>query len=254
MCLIVFNWSPDEHDWLTVSANRDEFLHRPTQPLSRWPGDARIVAGKDLQQGGTWLGANRHGQFAFLTNVRAPGAGPATPESRGLLVREYLERPQPAADFAAQLLSRCQAFAPFNLIVGSPQQMLWITNYPQPQQSIIAPGIHTLSNAALDTPWPKSQLAQQQLQQWLQHQEQNPGQLADLINSRATCADQELPDTGIPLDWERMLSAQLIVSPDYGTRSSTAILGRGHHLTLCELSRDAGGGISACHQETLTFT
>jgi len=251
MCLIVFNWSPGTPQWITLSANRDEFWQRPTSPLSDWQNETGIMAGQDQEQGGTWAGINRYGQFSLLTNVRAPGAGPENPQSRGHLVRDFLQQITTPEEFARKLAQQCHQYAPFNILLGNHQQLIWQTNYPTPGWQAVKPGIHALSNAALDTPWPKSSLAQQQLKEWLQNGHKDPQQLADLLSSRATFADEELPQTGVPHEWEKMLSAQLIVSPAYGTRSSSSLIGRDKTLTMSELARTPDGQIADQRTESV---
>ena len=252
MCLIVFNWSPEQTHWLTLAANRDEFWHRPTAELHSWNNDSGIVAGQDLEQGGTWLGGNHYGQFAALTNVRAPGVGPANPQSRGLIVRDYLVLRTTAEQYGKDLLQRCEAFAPFNLLLADRHQLLFLSNYPQPVMQPVTPGMHVLSNASLDTPWPKALLAKQQLSQW-QPTTEDVSALADLLSDPSVFADEQLPETGVPYEWEKMLSAQLIVSDAYGTRCSTAIIATDAGMTLCEHTRNQKGRITDTRQQDLTF-
>src|SRR5690606_5030349 len=165
MCLIASAWHPGER--LVLTANRDEFCQRPSAPLSVWEEQPQIIAGRDLQQGGTWLGVNRDYRVAALTNVRAPGAGPAQPRSRGHLISQYLSQPASPADFAQTPQPQAQEFAPFNLLLGDRQQLWYLSNYPHWRCEALPAGLYGLSNASLNTPWPKTRLAQQQLQQWL---------------------------------------------------------------------------------------
>ncbi len=239
MCLIVFDWQPGQTRWLTLAANRDEFWQRPARPLHRWQDEPDIIAGRDLEQGGTWLGISRQGHFAALTNIRAPGAGPQDPRSRGHLVADYLRAGSRPEQWAAALRQSATDYAPFNLLAGDRHNLVYISNYPQLRCATVAPGIHSLSNAWLDTPWPKSRLAEQQLRHWLREPAEQT--LPSLLSRRQPFADGQLPSTGVPAEWERMLSAQFIISPSYGTRCSTALTGTEGQLAVHEISWQPDG-------------
>ena len=243
MCLIVLNWQPQDRQWLSLSANRDEFYPRPASALEEWKEYPGLFAGRDLQQGGTWLGATKAGRFAALTNIRAPGVGPAEPQSRGHLVLDYLREPRNAEKYLRAVLEKGEQYAPFNLLCGNRNQLWYASNYPEPRLERLEPGIHTLSNAWLNTPWPKTELARTQLQHWLQ-QPKGSASLAALLDHYSPFPDDQLPQTGVPLEWERLLSAQFINAPGYGTRCSTGILGLEDRLELSELSWDSHGRIA----------
>jgi uncharacterized protein with NRDE domain len=238
VCLIVFDWQPGQPCWLRMAANRDEFHRRPTAPLQAWQDTPDIIAGRDLEQGGTWLGVNRQGRIAALTNVRAPGVGPQQPLSRGLLPSRWLSGQDSAETFIRELTDNGGRYAPFNLLIGDQHQLLYITNYPQPHWQTVAPGVHTMSNASLNTPWPKTRLASEQILRLDQH---SASALAHLLDHRQPWPDHELPETGVPPEWERMLSAQFIISPAYGTRSSTGLVASEQSIALHEISWNAGG-------------
>lgn len=244
MCLIAFDWQPGAR--LVLTANRDEFFQRPSAPLSAWEDQPLIIAGRDLQQGGTWLGVSRDYRVAALTNVRAPGIGPAQPRSRGHLVSQYLSQPASPADYARTLQQHAQEFAPFNLLLGDQQQLWYLSNYPHWRCEPLPAGLYGLSNAARNTPWPKTRLARQQLQQWLQ-QPTDALSLARLLNRREPFADHELPATGVPLEWERWLSAQFIQAPGYGTRCSTGLWLDKRGIGMAEISWDETGQAAAEH-------
>lgn len=244
MCLIVFDWQPGQR--LVLSANRDEFFHRPSAPLSVWEEYPQLIAGRDLVQGGTWLGVSRDYRVAALTNVRAPGVAPAQPRSRGHLVTGFLTGSQSPSVQAAGLREQAGEFAPFNLLLGDRNELWFVSNHPHWQCRLLTPGLYGLSNASLNTPWPKTQLAMQQLQNWLQ-QPDDLRSLAGLLNRREPFADHELPATGIPPEWERLLSAQFIQAPGYGTRCSTGLWLDSDGAGITEVSWNAVGELSAEH-------
>jgi uncharacterized protein with NRDE domain len=253
MCLIAFALHASTRWPLVVAANRDEFLDRPTVPLARWrtPAGKVVVSGRDLRAGGAWFGvtsgglggpiglAGPGGRIAFLTNVRETEALPA-PRSRGELVTRWLESQIGAEEFLAGLAEDPAAFAGFNLVVGSIQrdQWHWVTNRPSQAHSAkvlhheaLKPGIYGLSNAALDSPWPKTAQLKSVLGQSLRAHEAG-GDLAALqadlwqaLGSRERSDEAHLPRTGIPLAREEALSSAFVEMPEhgYGTRSSTLL-------------------------------
>ena len=238
MCLITFDWQPLTESWLTLSANRDEFYQRPTAPLQVWDDMPDIAGGRDLSQGGSWLAFSRNGRFAALTNVRAPGAGPANPVSRGHLVNDWLSSAGSMDEYLASLSKRHGQFAPFNLLIGQPDRLVHISNHPELTLTEVSPGIHGLSNATLDTPWPKTRQACEQL---AAAGTADDAALARLLSRREPFSDEELPATGVPLEWERRLSAQFIVSPGYGTRCSTGVAARADGFHLSEIQWNEQG-------------
>lgn len=244
MCLIVFHWQPGKQ--LVVAANRDEFLQRPAAPFSQWQDAPHIYAGRDLSQNGTWLGINQQRDFAALTNVRVFNTGPSNPPSRGELVKQFLSRnSQSAQQWANSLLAKAANYAPFNLLVCDNQELWCISNYPEPSAIKVSAGTHVLSNAQLNTPWPKAQLACEQLNQWLS-QPQNSLELAQLLSRKEVYPDEQLPSTGVSLEMERLLSAQFILAPGYGTRCSTGVIINAKEAQITELTWDAEGQQSNC--------
>lgn len=220
MCLIVFAWRPDHATPLIVAANRDEFYARPTLPLAAWEDFPGLYAGRDLEAGGTWMGIAPGGRFAALTNVRDPDQ-PLGPRSRGELVAAFLQGRLAPLDYLRQIARRASDYSGFNLLVGDPEQLCYFNPRVGPPTAV-APGVHGLSNAALDTPWPKLLNARSSLEAVLE--QPDAGSLVALLADERRASDGELPETGVGLATERLLSSVFITSPNYGTRASTALI------------------------------
>lgn len=222
MCLIVFAWKMHPDFPLVVAANRDELHARPTATARFWDDRPEILAGRDLEGMGTWLGVTRSGKFAAVTNYR--DAAPALPEaaSRGLLASRYLESGEAPREFAANAEADGTAYRGFNFLAGDRADFWWVSNRGGRARRI-EPGVHGLSNHLLDTPWPKVTLAKQRLGQVLAFAPAVEP-LLDLLADTTEAAERDLPDTGVGAERERLLSATRIVSAAYGTRSSSALL------------------------------
>ncbi|WP_322034962.1 NRDE family protein [Burkholderia cenocepacia] len=235
MCLIAFDWQPDAAAGpvFTLAANRDEFFRRTSAPLSWWEDVPGVLAGRDLEAGGTWLGVSRDGRFAALTNYRAPFDIRAGAPTRGKLVSDFLGGPSVAPlDYLAQLAEHAAVYNGFNLLVGDwrRRELAWFCNRaPEGESRVaapvaIAPGVHALSNARLDTPWPKVVRKRAELGTLLTD---NPppslDELIALMRDPHVADDDALPHTGIPIERERALSAAFIETPEYGTRGTTAL-------------------------------
>ncbi len=218
MCLIVFAWRPEHPLPLLLAANRDEFHARPSLALGEWPEMPGLLAGRDLQAGGTWLGIDAAGRFAALTNIRDPGQAEGA-RSRGELVSNYLQSALSPADYLRQI--QHEHYSGFNLLIGDRQQ-LYHLNSREGEARPLPAGIYGLSNASLNTPWPKLQRAREALRQCLEQPE--PDTLLALLSDRERALDEHLPQTGIALEVERLLSSPFIVSPSYGTRASTVLI------------------------------
>lgn len=245
LCLIVFAWQAHPDFPLVLGANRDEFLDRPTRPAAFWPEQPDLLAGRDLKGGGTWLGITRSGRIAAVTNYRQ-GTAPRTDlRSRGLLVTGFLAADRSPEAHLAMVASERDAYDGFNLLAGNGRELHYLSNRggaPQP----VAAGVHGLSNALLDTPWPKVERAKAALATLL---DRDRDALVDavlaLLADRVRPADHELPSTGVSREWERCLSPVFITSPDYGTRCSTVLLVDRHgHVTFVERSFDHASGSS----------
>ncbi|MEN8642777.1 NRDE family protein [Pseudomonas sichuanensis] len=220
MCLIVFAWQPGSARPLIVAANRDEFHARPTQALAAWADAPGVYAGRDLEAGGTWLGVGPQGRFAALTNIRDPRQA-LGPRSRGELVAAFLQGELGVEAYLDQVASRSGQYSGFNLLVGDAGQLGYL-HAREAAPRLLAPGVYGLSNAGLDTPWPKLVKARNGLQQLLESAE--PEQLMHLLADGEPASDSELPETGVGLATERLLSSVFIASQNYGTRASTVLI------------------------------
>lgn len=243
MCLIALAWKTHS-DWpLVVAANRDEWRERPTQPAHWWPDHPQLLAGRDLQAGGTWMGITKGGRFAAVTNFRDPSDKRSTARSRGALVSEFLLGVRTPLDYLGQLVSRAREYNAFNLIVGDGQS-LWYYGSREDNARAIEPGIHGLSNHLLDEPWPKVVHAREALRRALD--ESDPIEpLFNMLSASDVVADDQLPQTGVGIEWERRLSAALITGEDYGTRASTVLLlGAAGTFEFEERTRDGAGKVT----------
>ncbi|MCB0795156.1 MAG: NRDE family protein [Flavobacteriales bacterium] len=218
MCLITLAYKEHPKYPLILAANRDEFRDRPAAPASFWVDAPHILAGRDQQAGGTWLGLTRAGRFAALTNHRDLRRPPKQGPSRGLLVRKALEAELDGED--------TRAYEGFNLIHGHLDGLSYHNNV-QPDSQPLRPGIHGLSNAFLNTPWPKVEQARSNLQQLIQSSGDHLVEgLFGSLGQQVFAPDDRLPDTGLNKELERAVSPIFIDTPNYGTRCSTVILVR----------------------------
>jgi uncharacterized protein with NRDE domain len=222
MCLIAIAWRHHPHIGLAVCANRDEFYQRPSARAHAWPDKPNIFAGRDLEQGGTWMGIGRNGRFAALTNIRDPGHQKSNARSRGELVTGFLNATDSTTLYARNLLDAASDYNGFNLLLCDGQQLVYVNNYQQ-QVELLEPGIHVLSNAFLNTPWPKTESARERLVGWLRSPS-SPASLASLLDQRSPAPDHDLPHTGVSAELEKGLSPQFIELGHYGTRCSTGLL------------------------------
>ncbi|TWC71855.1 NRDE family protein [Herbaspirillum sp. SJZ099] len=225
MCLIIFAWKVIPGMPLILAANRDEFYARPTADAGWWSDYPKVFAGRDLQGGGTWLGTTRDGRFAALTNVRSPSERRADAPTRGLLVSDYLAGDMAPDEYLRHIEPTAQRYNGFNLLVGDRNTMLWYSNRGQDDARNGKPldyGVYGLSNALLDSPWPKVTRAKAQFASLL-CQGAPEETFFEMLTDATRANDCRLPDTGVGLEKERMLSPIFIRSPDYGTRCSTVL-------------------------------
>lgn len=226
MCLITMAWQAHPDYPLVLAANRDEFFSRPTSPADHWENIPGLIAGRDEQAGGTWLGIRSldasSGRWAALTNVRRLPAPVRHGPSRGQLVLAALQGTAPLADIMETLAADADQYDGFNLLAGDKDGLYYLSNYHTGVQRL-SPGVYALSNGTLDEPWPKVITAREDLDAFLVR----PGsvsELAHLLLDTTLAPSSELPDTGLPTERERALSSQFIELPDYGTRACTGLV------------------------------
>lgn len=224
MCIILFAYQAHSHYKLVVAANRDEFYRRPTQPAAFWDDYPQVVAGRDLVEMGTWMGVTTGGRFSALTNYRDPLLEGKKEFSRGELVKNFLVSEVDPTDYLNQVKDTRMHYNGFNLLVHDAEQMYY---YSAQDNEIVAlqPGIYGLSNAALNTAWPKVTRGTSWLDRILKEQGSNISAEAvfEILADHEKPDDTLLPDTGIGLEKERLVSSIYIDSPDYCTRSSSLL-------------------------------
>ncbi len=242
MCLITFKFSPHTDTPLTMVANRDEFHARKSLAAQFWQDSPDVLAGIDVQAGGTWMGVTTDGRFAAITNVRKLPSPHKGIISRGQLVADYLKSSHNCEQYLKTIHLQGHQYDGFNLIVGNREQCWYLSNHSVQGPQNLAPGLYGLSNAQLDTHWPKVEFAKQTLAQWLQ----TPlaPALYTVLNNPQSYPKEQLPDTGIGEEWEALLSPAFIVSPSYGTRASTGLQIHRDGIELQEASFNPQGTLA----------
>ena len=259
MCLIAFSWQPQQGRLLLL-ANRDEFYARPTLPADWWPDLPNIWAGRDQEAGGTWLGVNRSGRFAALTNVREAQLQKGQ-RSRGELVTHFLTSSLSPQAYLAQVLRQGEDYAGFNLLLGdmtepakvgdSDMGQLWYGgNRKGAEARLLAPGHYGLSNAQLNTPWPKLVRLKEGLSQLNCADE---AAAFALLDDNQPAAVKTLPNTGVSPELELLLSSAFIHSPEYGTRAQTRLCIQGQQLEITERSRGSQAELLSIQHLQLTL-
>lgn len=224
MCLLLFSFNKHPDYPVILAANRDEFFERPTEAASFWKDYPSILAGRDLRKSGSWMGVNKDGRIAAVTNYREPSQNKADAISRGALVSEYLQGNESAEDYIQKVMLQSHAYDEFNLLVGDKQSLLFFCSVEEDYQTL-KPGLYGISNGKLDSPWPKVEKGKAALGNIIHASEKPEAEkLFELLADKKIAADSELPSTGVSIEWERRLSPLFVNSEGYGTRSSTVLL------------------------------
>ncbi len=223
MCLIGFSWKNHPRYALILVGNRDEFYHRKTASAHFWEDAPHILAGKDLEGGGTWLGINKQGQFTALTNYRDLANLKQDAPTRGLLTLDYLQADIAPTDYACLLLPHADKYNGFNILLGDLEHLIYFSNYA-PKVNVLAPGLYGLSNHLLDTNWYKVNKLKTKLYEVLKTKEPNPEELLNLMYDLDIPPDPQVQQTGLRMEQEKMLSPMFIQSPEYGTHSTSVLM------------------------------
>lgn len=241
MCLLVFAWHAHREHALIFAGNRDERHARPAAPAAFWTGAPGVIAGRDLEAGGTWLGFTPTGRFAVVTNYREGLNPPKAPRSRGELPTGFLTGDSSAREYLAQVRRRADQYAAFSLLCGDREELVFFSNRGG-APTTVAPGVHGLSNHLLDTPWPKVSRSTAKLALLLEQDAATSEALFRLLRDTTPAADAVLPDTGIGLELERRVSPPFVLHPVYGTRCSSLLrLKSDGRLDFVERRFDAAG-------------
>lgn len=241
MCLLVLAWRVHPRYRLIVAANRDEFHQRAAAHLAPWRRPP-ILAGRDLEAGGTWLGVDRGRRFGIVTNFRDMARRPPEAQSRGGLIPGWLTQPAGPLQYASGLAATADRYAGFNLLIADGESLQYASNRADGFTRVLPPGVYGLANHLLDSPWPKLLRVRRGFEQWLERPAADPRALFSLLADRRPARDDELPHAGLPRDRERALSSPFVVHAGYGTRCSTVLaIGRDDSLEIDERSFDETG-------------
>jgi uncharacterized protein with NRDE domain len=242
MCLAAIAWNAHPRYRAVVIANRDEYHARAATSLAPWPDQPRILAGRDLQAGGTWFGVDRRRRLGLVTNYRELARPRRSAPTRGRLVSDFLLAEHGAEKFLDDMADDSTGYAGFNLLLADERGLWYATNRAEPFARQLGDGLHTLSNHVLDTPWPKVRRLRAALAEWLAKDIDDTAALWTALADRELADVADLPRTGVAPDWEHRLSAAFVHYGDYGTRCSTLLLlGHDGSLLVEERSFDPAG-------------
>ncbi|RLM73858.1 hypothetical protein C2845_PM15G18670 [Panicum miliaceum] len=237
MCIAAWAWECHPAHRLLLLFNRDEYLYRPTQPAQWWAAgedSKEILGGRDELGGGTWMGCTRDGKLAFLTNVREPDSIIGA-KTRGQLPVRFLQGNHSPLEYATEIAKEADQYNGFNLILADVNSgtMVYTSNRPggDPVIQTVAPGLHVLSNGAIDSPWPKVLRLGQSFRKYLETNGDSEASLKQMVEELMMDTikpDRSIvPDTGVDPEWEYKLSSIFIDTAKgqarYGTRSMVAL-------------------------------
>lgn len=241
MCLALIAYAAHPRYRVVIAANRDEFHARRAAPASWIAAD--ILAGRDLEAGGTWLGVRRDGRYALLTNFRDPAHNDPQAPSRGGLPLHVLQNASALTPTLDDLAPTAERYNGFSLLAGDVRALYYLSNRGGGYAAVES-GVHGLSNHLIDTPWPKVVRTKTKFTRWIAEDGDDIEPLFALLGDRVPASDEILPSTGVPLEWERLLSPPFIVSSAYGTRCSTVItIGVDGQVRFVERSFDPEGQV-----------
>lgn len=237
MCIIFFAYKSHPQYKLILAANRDEYYDRPTQNARFWLDYPNVLGGRDLEKKGTWLGINKSGKFTAITNYRDFSLLVDNPISRGNIVRKFLIGDKSPKIYLEALKKGDHLYNPFNLLVGNRSSLYYYSNVENIIKEL-KPGIYGVSNSLLDVSWPKLTRGKEEFQSIINSKQKlNPEEFYDILSDKWVPQEEDLPDTGIGLEWERTLSSIFIESSNYGTRASTVLfIDNNNHVTFTEKS------------------
>jgi len=223
---------------LVVAANRDEFYNRKTAPAAFWEDHPRLLAGRDLQAMGTWMGINKNGRVSMLTNYRdLSNIKPQAP-TRGKLVSNFLITNSTPNTYLDAINPLATSFNDFNILLGTADD-LWYYSNKQMKKTMLGSGVYGLSNHLINTPWPKVEAGKEALHNELKNDKVEIENLFATLKSEEKADRDRLPDTGVGIEMERMLSPMFIKSSEYGTRCSTVLLiDKDNHVNFVERTYD----------------
>jgi len=250
MCLIVFAYKTEKYP-LLIAGNRDEFYNRPTRKAQYWESHPKLLAGKDLKAGGTWMGVTRDGKFAALTNYRDISAIKENAPSRGDIVKNFLISDVASEDFLSSLNKKAEKYNGFNLIAGNFDELFYMNNQQNGFRKL-EPGFYSISNAFLETEWPKTKNALTQFKKKTESKDFSKEDLFELLTNTKTYPAEQLPSTGLSQEMEKAVSSIFIKTPDYGTRCSTIVHAKQNgNLSFSERTYQAG---SKQEKETVQYS
>ena len=222
MCLVFIAFECHKDYRFVVAANRDEFYARPTEAATFWTDRPTVLAGRDLEAGGTWLGIERGGRFAALTNFRNPTRQRTAPPSRGALVTNFLTGQASAVQYTSELRDSAEHYNGFGLLVLDNSELAYCSNGVKPVQRTLEPGLYGLSNHLLDTPWPKVVHGKQGVQRCLERGA-DINELFEVMTNRRCYTDDGVAGRDLRPEFERNFSAAFVETEHYGTRSTTVL-------------------------------
>jgi len=223
MCLILFSWKNHTVYKLILAANRDEFYTRPTKKAGFWEDHPHILGGRDLEAGGTWLGLTKEGRFTAITNYRDPSIKKENAPSRGALTTDFLNGDESPADYLDRINKHGDQYYGFNLLVGDGEELWYYSNINREARELVS-GSYGLSNALLDTAWPKLDLGHQLFKDSISNGKPDENSLLEILENNHKPDDEKLPSTGVPYEWEKAISSMFIETETYGTCCSTILM------------------------------